>query len=289
MNKLIEKEGIYDLSEYFYQADPVKGGSLRASSAKILFHETPKKFLSVENEKNLNSSKFFEIGKIAHTLLLGSGSEIAVFNGDNWRKKDAQIFRQEALEKNQIPILLDEFEQIEKMISVVKKNEKLKKLMAHGKPEQTLIWRDEENQIFKRARLDWLPAVPMVIFDYKTTKDLSYKTIKNCVLSNSYHMQASFYCEGVKKIFSEIEDLKFIFLFQEKTPPFDFRFFELDSELLDLGKKQNDIASKIFAHCKATNQWEGYDDKIETIFVEDWFLKQIEGKILTYENERARK
>jgi len=53
----------------------------------------------------------FDIGNVAHRVLLGRGKDISVVDFPDWRKKEAQELREAAADRGCIAVLRHQFEQ----------------------------------------------------------------------------------------------------------------------------------------------------------------------------------
>jgi PDDEXK-like domain of unknown function (DUF3799)/LAGLIDADG-like domain len=87
-----------------------------------------------------------------------------------------------------------------------------------------------------------------------------------------YHMQDAHYREAVTHVLGDADPL-FLFVVQEKAPPYEVAVYELDGESLWAGAERNQRARRIYARCVAAGEWPGYqpgEEKITTISVPRW-------------------
>src|SRR5579864_9290707 len=86
---------------------------------------------------------------------------------------------------------------------------------GRGSAEQSLFWADEDTGIWRRARLDGLPAPRpgrrLVIPDYKTAERADRDSIRKAVANYGYHIQAAQYTKGVRALGLD-EDPAFVFV-----------------------------------------------------------------------------
>lgn len=178
----ITKPGLYpDISNEDYHADPCPEPSLSSSLAKLIVNKTPAHAKLAHPKLNPDYeptvSNQFDLGSVAHAMMLHDDRDIVVLDYDAYRSKAAKADRDEARAKGKIPILAAQYETACAMVRAGRAQldqheeawEAFRK--GYGQPEQTLIWRDgpENAPIWCRMRLDWKPNNGNVFWDYKTT------------------------------------------------------------------------------------------------------------------------
>jgi hypothetical protein len=264
--------GIYDMPEDVYHGDPVPGGSLSASGAKVLL-DCPAKFAWQRTHPVFKDA--YDFGSAAHRLVLGAGPELAIIEYDDWRTKAAREEREAARAAGQIPVLKDDYVQVAAMAEA---------LLAHplaaaalnpargGKPEQSLFMQDEASGVWLRSRLDWMPdphsALRPVVFDYKTTKNANPDSFAREMANYRYHLQAAWFAH----LYYEITgvDAPFLLIAQDKEPPYLVAVCQPDADALRAGRELMRHAIDIYASCAAVDDWPGYGDKIHTISLPPW-------------------
>jgi hypothetical protein len=70
----------------------------------------------------------------------------------------------------------------------------------------------------------------------------------------------------------------FVFIVQQKDPPFLVSVCQLEPEDIELGRNQNRRAVEIYAACKESGVWPGYDG-IATCPLPGWARKQIQDDL----------
>lgn len=277
----VSTPGVYEIAEDRYHADPVAERSLSASSArKLLPPSCPAKFRWQQLHGQPPKTEF-DFGSAAHKVVLGAGPEIVVIEADSWRTKAAKEERDEARANGQIPLLEDEFETVAAMARAIKEHPVASVLFdpdRGGRPEQSLFWQDETSDIWRRCRLDWLPAAGngrMIVADYKTCRGADLESISKAAMNYGYYMQGRWYLDAIEAL--EIDDNPaFVFVFQEKEPPHLVTVVELDHVALQIGARHNRRAIDIYAQCVETGEWPGYSNDIELVRLPEWF-ERIEG------------
>lgn len=120
------------------------------------------------------------------------------------------------------------------------------------------------------------PRRRLILVDYKTTSDASDDGIRSSVARYGYHQQAAWYCAGVRAL-GLSDDPAFLFIFQEKEPPYLARVVELDRPAMEYGEQRNRRALEIYRECVESGRWPGYSDKeITLISLPEWAYKESE-------------
>lgn len=271
----VTEPGIYpDMSEAEYHGDPVPGGSLSSTGArKLLPPGCPAKYKAELAEARTSST--FDLGTAAHRLILGVGRQIVVVDAENWRTKAAQEQQKEAREAGHVPVLTADWERVNAMADALRAHPLASAALdpaRGGKPEQTLIAQDPDSGVWLRARLDWMPdphsAIRPVIFDYKTTKSAYPASFARSMYDFGYHIQAAFYADLYLALTGV--DAPFLFIGQEKEPPYLVSVCQPDAEAMRAGRQKVREAIDIYAACSAVDEWPGYPDAIHTISLPPW-------------------
>jgi hypothetical protein len=114
--------------------------------------------------------------------------------------------------------------------------------------------------VWRRARLDWLPdSRPgrLIIPDYKTAVSANPQHFDRTVDSYGYHCQDQWYTDAVKAL-DLYDDPAFVFVVQEKTPPYLVEVVQLDADTKRIGRAENRRAIDIYRRCTESGVWPGY-------------------------------
>ncbi len=146
----------------------------------------------------------FDLGSAAHAVLLeGKGELLHVVDAPDFRTKAAQAERDAARLAGKIPLLREQADAVEQMVTVAKRaiatspdlrHVRLDELVA----ETTLLW--PEGKAWCRCRPDWMTATRDVVLSYKTTASSAEPDAftRGVLLSSGYDLQAAFECRGVE-------------------------------------------------------------------------------------------
>lgn len=263
---LITESGVYDIPSDVYHHDPVPGGSLSSSGARLLLPPNCPALYRHRVDNPAPPKRVFDFGHAAHKEVLGVGPELVVVDAPDWRTKAAREARDTAYEAGSVPLLFDEYDQVQQMAAAIRRHPVASVLFnpERGRAEQSLFWVDPETGVWRRARLDWLPdnisdAGRLIIPDYKTAASGDLRAIQRAIHAHGYHQQNAWYQDAVVAL-QLAEQAAFVFVFQEKTAPYLVTVVEVDAAALAIGRTLNRKALDVYRHCTATGRWPGYAD-----------------------------
>jgi hypothetical protein len=204
---------------------------------------------------------------------------MVVVDADNWRTKAAQQQADEARRAGLTPILQKQWDVVAAMAKAILNHPVATALLqaSSGKPEQSIIWQDLDSEVWCRARVDWLrksvAGRRLMLVDYKTCERADRDSFGKSTANYGYFVQAAFYMAGVKALELD-EDPAFLFVAQEKKPPYLVNVLDLPDEALATGRNLMRIGLNTYNDCRRTGQWPGYGDEVETAVMPTWWLKQ---------------
>lgn len=258
------QQGIPDTD---YHAQP----TLSSTGARKLL-ACPARF-KWERDNPPENKRVFDFGKVAHTLVLGEGSDIVVVDADNWVTKAAKEQRDAAYQARATPVLRAEYDAAVAIRDAVMNHDTARELFAEGAAELSGGYTDESTGIGLRFRPDWLTTLDQrpVCIDLKTTASADPKEFARSVAKFGYHAQAEWYLDGLTA--NGVEDPLFLFVAVEKTAPYCVSVIELDPEALAEGARLNRRAIDLFARCVETGTWPAYGPGIHTVSLPGWALR----------------
>lgn len=264
----INTPGVYDLPVDEYHA---MRHMLSSSGARLLL-EAPAKFKArIDNPPTPTAT--FDFGHAAHRLVLGAGADIQVVYAQSWRSAAARDERDLAHINGLIPLLTSDYDTAKAMAARIEAHPVAGKLFTGGAPEQTLVWQDEETGVWCRALVDYLPHVvscPFEVVDYKTARSADPEAFAKSAASYGYAQQAAWYLDGVKALGLDDEP-RFLFVVQEKTPPYLISVIELDVTAMRIGRSLNQRALQLYAECLERDDWPGYSEEVQQINLPFWW------------------
>jgi len=147
-------------------------------------------------------------------------------------------------------------------------------LERDGVAEASVFWTDQETGVPCRARFDWLTENDgrTLGVDYKTTTDASPRGFASSVAKFGYYQQDPFYLDFL--IQAGHDDPGFVFIAQEKEPPYLVGVHELRHADREMGRERNALARQIFRDCTEAGVWPGYSDDIQFLDLPRWVTYQ---------------
>lgn len=271
----VTEPGVYHgIPDAVYLADPVPGGSLSSTGARAILPPGCPALYRWQALNGRPDTAAFDLGKAAHAEVLGAGAPIVVVYADDWRTKAAKEAAEQARAEGATPLLAKDHAVVQAMAAALRAHPLAAALLGaeRGQPEVSLFWRDARADVMCRARLDWLPNPlygRMVIPDYKTAPTADPGAFARSTGTYGYHQQAAFYLNGAAEL-GLAEDFAFLFIVQAKTPPYLVSVCELDATALRIGRARNREAIDLYAHCKTTDTWPGYDEDVTLVALPAW-------------------
>ena len=273
---VITEPGLYlDLPAEVYHADPVAGGSLSSSGARQLLPPSCPALFRYWADHPREHRKAWDIGHAAHRLVLGAGADFAVIPFDDWRSNAAKAEVAEARAAGLTPIKPAEHEQLQAMAEAIRRHPEASVLLSpdYGMHEATIVWQDPATGVWHRAMLDVLPhrnpARRPIIVDYKSATSAEPEALRKAFHRLGYHQQEDLYRAAVRDGLGWPAP-GFLFVFQEKTPPYLITVVELDPVAQSIGAARNHWARTVYRRCVEAGEWPAYVTGIHMLSLPRW-------------------
>lgn len=272
---------VYGMSDEVYHADPVPGGSLSSTFARLLTEHVPAK--AKARRENRRPTKSMNLGKAAHAHALGAGPELIVWQYDGRTKEGkAERIMMAPLLATEAAVAVTEADrdQILGMADLLQRDARIAPLLD-GDHEVSAFWRDEQTGVWLRARFDILPKLgkprrQTTVYDYKTTADASRRGFQKEIAKWGYHQQADFYLRAITAL-GIADNPKFKFIAQETEPPYLINLHECDEEAMDVARILNDRAIRLYAECTESGRWPGYAIEPTPLSLPPFYFSDHEG------------
>ena len=261
----IKRSGIYDMPNDVYHSDPCPQPSASRSFLQTLVARSPS-HAAIEHPR-LNpdyvpdDKTAFDFGSAAHDYFLEGGNKVCVLDFVDYRKKEAQEARDEALRQNKYPILVGKFQDVKVMAEAawqqIKTHADYPTAFTNGKPEQSIIW--EEDGLWFRARPDYLTNDGW-LDDYKTTGVGGPDAwMHGTFFDKGYDLQAYMGLRGYKTVTGK-KPKGFRFWVQETEAPFNLYCVVPSDLTLETAQQKFLHAKELFGTCLRANRWPGYSN-----------------------------
>lgn len=285
--KILECGIHYDVPPADYFADCAPMPSLTQSIAKVLIEKSPLHAWYQHPRLNPDFKRTeetqFDIGNIAHSLMLGRGKDIEVIEFDDWRKADAKKAREKAAEQGKLAVLGKHYQRADRMVVAAVEQLKLRGLsrfFRDGHGEVVTVWNEpgvlDEDDIYLRQMIDWLSPDGLEFIDYKSTEmSVAPHSIDRMMFNAGWSIQAAMAERGLDAIQpGNAGRRKFYFVVQEAFVPYALTVVELTRGPMTMGHKQLDRAVEIWGQCMRNGVWPGYPLDIVTPEWPGWAEQQ---------------
>lgn len=277
--------GVHRLDAETYHGDELRDvPTLSSTLARLMLTRSPLHVWTAHPRLNPawepTERKTFDIGRAAHRVVLGAGSDFAVYppevlasNGAA-STKAAKDWEAEVRASGLTPIKAEDEQRILAMADAVRAHLAAMRITfdpAHS--ELTAL--GEVDGVWCRAMVDNAPLDKRLpLYDFKTTMDASPEACVRAVAGYGYDVQARFYLDVWEAATGERRRMRFVFV--EKDPPHGVSVVELHDDesaesdwMLDAGAKCRE-ARRMWAECLASGQWPGYPTRVAVIGAPGW-------------------
>lgn len=168
-------------------------------------------------------------------------------------------------------ITSEEFKQIQEMREMLLTDPNTKPYLVdiengNARTEAAFCWVDKETGEICKCKADAIfdEGYNPTIVDFKTCASCADGAFQRDMRNYGYLFQAGFYTDGID--LCTLEKHSFVFIGQEKTPPYAPRLYMVDEPEIEVGKQKfHELLGK-YHDCKETGCWYGYEE--EWIYVE---------------------
>lgn len=267
--------------------------ALSASGIRTLIEATPLAFAARNprlwreldlwpGEFKRKETKQTKMGTAIHSILLGAGQSIVVFDpadfptkngkpGKNLGTDAAKAAIAEAIENGFLPL-----SKAENIIATNTAEQAEAKILRHrvhgagwerGESEVTLIWQRQTSfgPIWCRCRPDRLDIATGTAYDPKTTsKPINLHSLASKFASEGTDFQAAWVMDGIENVFPALRGrARFIPIAIEIEAPYGCRPLRFPTSTLQLISQQIDSACELFAKCVYLGEWPDWPEEPE--------------------------
>lgn len=270
----ITRAGLFDLTDTEYHADPAPKPSLSSTLARLLVNRSPLHAWTASARLNPNhqarNSDAFDVGRIAHAMLLGKGAGIEVVDAEDWRAKPAREARESARAAGKTPVLAIQFENACALRDAARAQIGAFGIDLQPATRNELAAFAEIDGVWCRALVDHAPQDPRLpLIDLKTCEDASPEACIRSVTSYGYATQAAHYQDVWEAATGERRGFRFVFI--EKQPPYGVSVIELhdaeddEADWMLTARHQCAEARRIWGECLRAGHWPAYPARVATV------------------------
>jgi hypothetical protein len=274
--------GVLEMSNEDHHAHPAIG-----SSGLKLVRQSPlhywAAYLDPDREKR-EATDAMKLGTAVHTCMLEPEKIPTAFGvvpeGIDKRSKDGKALFAEIEAGGRIAIKQAEFDRALKMAAAAHAHPVSRVLFGKCKArtETSIFWVDPETGVNCKIRPDIMvePCAQFpngLIADLKTTEDASPSEFGRSVWNWEMYLQAFLYPEGFMQTFGTKKPPQFLWLAQEKQPPYANKYYPCGQSLSAYGEAIVRDTLEIVAECQSTGIWPGYSTAVEPLIIPGWAEK----------------
>lgn len=156
-----------------------------------------------------------------------------------------------------------------------------KLIYGKGESEVPFFWTDKETGEKCKVKVDRLVKFnrKWYVIDYKTTACAETFRFNSDIFKMGYFMQAAMYTEGVMKAKKLKKRPGFLFVAQEKKPPYSVNVIEVSEEVMGAGiAKFHQLIDK-YHECRVLDKYPGYVGDIPNdAFLPTWMEREMEDE-----------
>jgi hypothetical protein len=281
-----------------YHGDPCPAPSLTQSVAKILLERSPLHAWHAHPRLNpdwqADDDTKFDVGNIAHKLMLGRGKDIVKLDHDDWRTKAAREARDAAAAEGKLAVLGKHYGRAERMVAAGREQLALRGLKYvfsdGGQSELVMAW--QEGDIWLRQMLDWKSSRigSSIVADYKTT-DLSAapQNLGRQMVTAGWPVQAAMAERGLDVLEPDTAGRRdYLFVVQEAEAPYCLNVVQVGEAALTLGRKLLGMGVVQWRECLTADRWPGYPTEIIHPEIPSWFESGVLAREIEHEERRPR-
>ena len=170
-----------------------------------------------------------------------------------------------------IELSADDAKHIEEMREAIMRHAIAGALFSNGTAEAVCVWEDKATGLLCKSRMDYWRKDICVVADFKTTEDASPAGFARSVAGYRYHVQEAHYGAGIQSIGG---DPNFLFVAQEKRPPYAVAVYQLDRDAVELGRELRARNMDTLNECLISDTWPAYSPNITPLSMPAWAFKE---------------
>ncbi len=148
-----------------------------------------------DDHKPTDAMKF---GTAFHAYLLGTSDVVSLPEGESFRSKDNQKWRDEQLEAGNIIVSYNDMQLLKRMkegieqTSLMPEYPDYMEIIEQGTKEQCIEWKDRQTGLMLKAKPDLIPVGTDYLVDLKTAQKADAESFAKEVINYGYHIQTVF-------------------------------------------------------------------------------------------------
>jgi len=277
---------LLEITDEQYHADPCEVPSLSSTIASIIVKHSPYHAWVAHPKLNPDhrptSRQTYDLGTLAHSLLLTDGAGLRVIDMDNWRTNIAKDRRDVARSEGLTPVLRHQYDEAASMIAAAQQqlsqhDDAADLLSADTLTEVPIAWTEttDDGVTHHRAKLDNVLVCDdgsLYVWDYKTTAGTAnpHEWVKRA-FDHGCDIQAAYYSRGLSALTGvSLDRIRFRFVVQERAEPWALSVVALDPPAAGVGVAKMEHAIDTWRSCMLSGRWPGYSEHVVEVEAPAW-------------------
>lgn len=251
-------------ADEYYASDRLGASRFKA------FSDSPLHYLKFSQKEDTPAMRS---GRMIHKAILEQDEffDDYVIRPDGLGAKNTKAYKAWWSDQDQSkePITEAEFQQCAEMYEAIMSSYVSKYLTTNGLAETSVIWNHECTNGYRikcKGRLDYLVMQDSkvdLIVDYKTCASASESKVMRSMRDYKYYLQEQHYVSGYEKAWHGDRTARILFLFQEKTAPYDVCAVMVDDESFEDGRVIYRELMDGIAECELNKSYSGRNSDIK--------------------------
>ena len=238
-------------------------------------------------EHPMEQTPAMAFGSACHKFILENGdflNEYAIAPNVDKRTKEGKEVWAQFVQDNEGKTIIsaDDTQVMVDMMFALQRCPLAKKLiLGKGESEQAYFWTDPETGEKCKVKADRIVTYRRrkYLVDYKTTTCAETFRFNSEIWKLGYFFQAGMYAEGLKRARNMRKMPGFLFVAQEKKPPYSVNVIEVSEEVMEAGLAKFHQLIHRYHDCKTLDVFPGYvGDVPNDAFVPGWYEKEMEDE-----------
>jgi hypothetical protein len=261
---IVDGSVIDTMPDEVYHADPLRPDRSLSHSGLRVILDVPARFVH-QRDHGRPHRRAFDVGHAAHGEVLGTGLDIVVIDAKDYKSRAAQAERDAIRAAGKVPLLRWEMDHVRGMAAALRRHPVAGRLFrpGAGTTERSMFWRDDRFGFWRRGRTDWsmfLPDGRYAMIDYKSTSSAEPYAVSKHAFDFGYYTQDVYYRQAAVAcgLADDEDDTAFLFVFQEKEPPYIVTVVEIDEAARATGRAMVNAGLELYARCLELDEWPDY-------------------------------
>lgn len=278
-------QGLYpDMSNEDYHAHPALG-----SSGLKLLAQSPAHYFAAYLDPNCKARKetlAMKIGRAWHSAVYEPAEfdnrYVAMPDGIDRRTKEGKALWAEIVATGKTPLPSGDMDRILAMGRAANAHPAARVLFAQkAMYEASIFFIDPATGVLCKIRPDFMvPPCDLfpngLIVDGKSCEDASPEGFSRNAWNWEMHYQAALYSDGFQQHFKTRGRPEFLWLAQEKEPPYACAIYSATADIVNFGRRKMRPLIELYARCSASGIWPGYSTAVTELALPAWAEKQVQ-------------